>query len=404
MNPQVPTNSSTTSKIINLKDGQNRSRKTKNKLSKEQVLQILFEPLLESYATFTNPYPRMREVLRTTILTCVQRTSIDDVCSYLDKTINARTARYYLGGLKLDRIENGMNDLLRRDVIPLIKSKWIRLMIDLTNIPYYGTGKDDDTEIRKSKAKCGTSKFHAYMTVYAVVRNHRYTIAIRYVRKKEELCAVVKDTLDGILGLNLNIRQILADKEFYSTRVINYLKGIDIPFIIAIPERGCHIKALKKRQKGGRCMPWTVVNKYKERATFCLQAYQKYMKGSKVLGGGVTWFFYATYKMQKNPKWISDEYRMRFGIESSYRMMNTCRARTSSKNPALRLFFVLISFLIVNLKVLFEWMSRTDGRIDRRSSAALMRLKELCRLIRKVFEASNGWRTVRRSQQVMAGG
>jgi putative transposase len=403
MTPQTPTITSTTSEIINLKDKQNGRRKTGKKLSKEMILQILFEPLLESYYTFTDHHPRMKDVLRTTILACVQRTSIDDICSYLDDAINARTARYYLSWLKLDRIEKGMNDLLRREVLPLIKNKWIRLMIDLTSIPYYGTGKND-SEIRKSKAKDGTSKFHAYMTVYAVVRNHRYTIAIRYVRKEEELSAVVKDTLDGILGLNLNIRQVLADKEFYSTRVINYLKGIDIPFIIAVPERGCHIKALKNRQKGGRCMSWTIRNSRKEKATFCLQAYQKYMKGSKVLGGGATWFFYATYKMQKNPKRISDEYRMRFGIESSYRMMNTCRARTSSKDPALRLFYVLISFLIVNLKVLFEWLSRTDGRMDRRTSASLMRLKRLCRLIRKVFEAPREWRNVHRSQKVMAGG
>jgi len=404
MTPQVPTNTSTTSKIINLKAGQNRSRKTKNKLSKELVLQILFEPLLESFRTFTNPFPRMTEVLRISILACVQRTSIDDICSYLDKTVNARTARYYLSWLRLDSIEKGMNDLLRRDILPLVKNKWIRLIVDLTHVPYYGYAMKDDTEIRKSKAKDGTSRFHVYLTVYIVVRNHRYTIAIRYVRKKEELCSVLKETLDEVLGLKLNIRQILADKEFYSTKVINYLKGLDIPFIIAVPQRGYYIKALKKRRKGARCVPWAIVNPQRERATFCLQCYQKYMKGSKVLGGGATWFFYATYKMQKNPKRISEEYRRRFGIESSYRMMNACRARTSSKNPALRLFFVLISFLVVNLKVLFEWFSRSDGRMDRGSSAALMRLKRLCRLIRSIFERTRGWHCRRSNQQIMAGG
>jgi putative transposase len=297
-----------------------------------------------------------------------------------------------------------MNALLRRDVLTLIKDKWVRLIIDFTNIPYYGSEMKDPSEIRKSKAKSGTSKFHAYMTIYAVVRNHRYTIAIRYIRRKEELASVLKDAMTDILGLNLNIREVLADKEFYSTRVINYLKSIDIPFIIAVPERGYYIKALKVRRKGARYIRWTVKNKHQERATFCLQCYQTYMKGSKILGGGATWFFYATYKLPKNPKRISQEYRKRFGIESTYRMMNTCRARTSSKNPALRLFFVLISFLIVNLKVMVEWLFRTDGRTGRKRSTALMRLKRLCRYIRKVFEALFDERTSRKNQHVVAGG
>ena len=404
MTPQVPTTNRTTSKIINLKDDPNDHRKSKKKLSKELTLRILFEPLFAAYRTFTDEFSRMEEVLRIVILASVQRSSIDDICSYLDDAMNARTARYYLSWLNLEKIEKGMNELLRRDILPLIKDKWVRLAVDFTNIPYYGKEMKDESEIRKSKAKDGTSKFHAYLTIYAVVRNHRYTIALKYIRRKEELSSVLKDTMDDVLRLGLDIREILADKEFYSTKVINYLKSIDIPFIIAVLERGKPIKALKDRRQGARCLPWTVKNNQGEEATFCLQCYQTYMKGSKVLGGGATWFFYATFKVPMNPKRISEEYRRRFGIESSYRMMNTCRARTSSRNPALRLFFVLTSFLVVNLKVRVEWLFRTDGRDKRTESTARMRLKRLCRYIRKIFEALIEWRMRRRNQPVMAGG
>jgi IS4 transposase len=42
-------------------------------------------------------------------------------------------------------------------------------------------------------------------------------------------------------------------------------------------------------------------------------------------------------------------YRRRFRIETSYRQLHQVRARTSSRNPALRLLLVGLALLIVNL-------------------------------------------------------
>jgi putative transposase len=61
------------------------------------------------------------------------------------------------------------------------------------------------------------------------------------------------------------------------------------------------------------------------------------------------WFAYVTYRIRTQPLQIFQFYRRRFGIESSYRQMNRVRARTSSTNPALRLLFVGVAFLILNL-------------------------------------------------------
>jgi IS4 transposase len=41
-------------------------------------------------------------------------------------------------------------------------------------------------------------------------------------------------------------------------------------------------------------------------------------------------------------------YRRRFGIETSYRQMNQVRARTTSRNPAIRLLLVGLAFVIFN--------------------------------------------------------
>jgi IS4 transposase len=64
---------------------------------------------------------------------------------------------------------------------------------------------------------------------------------------------------------------------------------------------------------------------------------------------GREFFIYAVYKLQLSLQLIHDDYRLRFCIESSYRMKNQCRIKTTIKNPIIRFLFVALSFLIVNV-------------------------------------------------------
>ncbi|MBL1209112.1 hypothetical protein [Geminocystis sp. GBBB08] len=74
-----------------------------------------------------------------------------------------------------------------------------------------------------------------------------------------------------------------------------------------------------------------------------------------------------TNKIKINIEQIHSCYRKRFGIESSYRMKNICRIRTTTKKPVWRLLFVGISFLLVNIWVKILWKKvskpRKGGRL-----------------------------------------
>ncbi|MEM9155437.1 MAG: hypothetical protein AAGB13_10405 [Cyanobacteria bacterium P01_F01_bin.33] len=63
---------------------------------------------------------------------------------------------------------------------------------------------------------------------------------------------------------------------------------------------------------------------------------------------------------------LPQHYRTRFGIETSYRLKNQCRIRTTTKNPVLRLLFVALAFILVNLWVWLLWtfvsLTRCGGR------------------------------------------
>ena len=369
--------------VIKVGNAKKRAKRGAKGPSFKKILDNLLTPLVDAFEEFTYNFPSIEEVVKTSILACVETISIDAVCQNIDTSLTARTVRHYLGCLQKEKVEKGVNQLLRSKVIDLVKDKWVRLAADFVQLPYYGDPYRDENELMTGAAKKGTMTFHSYFTVYAVVRNQRYTIAIRHVKKNELKHEIFRDTIDEILGLGLNIKVILLDKEFYQVGIINYLKERELPAIIAAALWGKKIKELRVRRKGSRSVPWKLK---RGKARFTLQCYLKYTKGSKVQGGGATWLFYATVNIKEDPRRTSKIYRRRFGIESSYRMMNGCRARTSSRNPEIRLFFVLIALMIVNLKVLLEWLSIKDGRISREESTRLMRMTTLTRLIRITLE------------------
>jgi putative transposase len=71
---------------------------------------------------------------------------------------------------------------------------------------------------------------------------------------------------------------------------------------------------------------------------------------------GVKHFAYILIgQLKLSPQQLFEEYRRRFGIETGYRLMNTMRARTTSKWVALRLFLVALALLLLNLWHYVKW-------------------------------------------------
>ena len=86
--------------------------------------------------------------------------------------------------------------------------------------------------------------------------------------------------------------------------------------------------------------------------------YKKGKRGQK----GLEYYVYVTYKVTTSLNHIYQCYRQRFGIETSYRLKNLCRIRTTTKKPALMLLFVGISFILVNIWVDLLWRKISKPR------------------------------------------
>jgi putative transposase len=162
-----------------------------------------------------------------------------------------------------------------------------------------------------------------------------------------------------------------------------------IPAIIRGKQGG--IRALLRGRKSYSTTYTMRSPKYGE-ATYRIALVCKYNKG-RYKRNKIEWFAYVLLgNIQMPLLHIYEEYRLRFGIESTYRLMNKVRIRTSSRNPGLRLLFVSIALTLVNIWVFLKWAyvsyPRSGGRDVRSELFPLTMFKQfLLEAIKAIYGA-----------------
>jgi len=83
----------------------------------------------------------------------------------------------------------------------------VEVCADLHLRPYYGD-EDDTDGLYHSEAKRGTTSFHAYATLYARVRNKRYTLAVRRLEDGDTASSVLAEFLGVLDGLDTEVKAV----------------------------------------------------------------------------------------------------------------------------------------------------------------------------------------------------
>jgi putative transposase len=279
------------------------------------------------------------------------------------------------------------------------KRKRLRLAIDLTLIPYHGEAEADAKEIYRSKAKDGTSHFHAYASAYLVLAGERFTVALTPVAKNEKMQVVVQRLLGLARKSGIRPKLLLLDRGFYSVGVIRYLQAARVPFLMPAIARGrkptkdrpaSGISAFQLRKKGG----WgehTLRDGRKRTATVGICVYCGNYRGQWKRHGRFAWVYAYWGWKPRSPRQVADTYRLRFGIETSYRQMNEARIKTCSRSPLLRFLFVAIALLLRNVWVWFHWEVLSSPRRGRRQlNLERLRFKTLLFWLLQVAVAALG--------------
>ena len=309
------------------------------------------------------------ELLEVLMYASVHQTSMDTTCLELDGAPSGNRVREVLLAALPKRpvLQRALNTILRRQVHrSLFKGKRdYCIAIDITLIPYHGHVNPDDPTVVRAHAKAGTNQFHGYATVAIVHHRQRYVLALRFVQPHEPMVAIVRDLLDRVRRLNLRIRRVLLDKEFYAVEVFRTLDRRHLAYVIPVPIKrskpGKKPTALQALCQGRRSYttPYTMHPTQGRHYGISLMLVKRNRRRhqKKV----VRWFVYAVAGLpaQITPHGVFELYRQRFGIETSYRQLHQVRARTSSQNATLRLLFVGLALILLNLYVTLRMAVQT---------------------------------------------
>jgi hypothetical protein len=333
---------------------------------------------------FDSPLYEPDDIWHVLILAAAQGRSIDSAPADLACAPSASTVRYQLRNhlfaeLDLVALEQHLNAALVCQLPPGIKGSRQRIAIDLTLVPYHGEPLKDPNEVRRGEAKSGTTHFHCYASAYVIRHHQRVTLALTYVLKGEPLSTILTRLLDRLKAFDIEPKRLYLDREFFNVELLRLLKLKPFTTILPIPVRGKRLRSLFKGRQSYATSYEVRSPKLgqEEVAVYIVCRYAKGRRGKHRLEH----LPYAVIGQFDRPVAAArQEHRARFGIESSYRLGNVLRPRTSSRDPKLRLLLMGLSAILVNLWVYLKWTAAgvpRPGRGGRTVHDKLLRLSRL---------------------------
>ncbi len=331
-------------------------------LSAQDIYQLVSATLQEHLQLdMENRTYNAQDIWDVLVAASVERISIEMASQLLEAAPSGTMVRTVvkqmlqdMGGLTA--VEHQVNELLTAKLPrKLFKSK-LPVAIDLTELPYHGQEAEKDPLVRRGRAKSGTTHFYVFATLYVVKKNRRYTLAIVLMRQEEKAQDVLERLLAHAQRLNLRIKRLYLDRGFDNNGLVAYLKAQSFPTIMPLVVRG--------KKGGSRALlvgRKSYTTSYKRSSTIYGQETLplfivcKYSKGKYKRHGVFRFAYIVIGTLKRQPAQVAEEYRRRFGIETSYRLMNTVRARTTCKIATFRLLLVALAFLWLNLWQYVKW-------------------------------------------------
>src|SRR5579871_252998 len=230
------------------------------------------------------------------------------------------------------------------------------LAIDLHRVPYYKRGRTPPPHARKGQRVQGTRWAHDYASISLLRKGQYYVVALTPYDPGESLADVTRRLLRQAAQLGFSPRYVFMDRTFWSAEVFRYLQQARTPFVLPVLARG------KKASKPGgptgtrvcfEARPtgtysYRITSRQGHRATVTILVQRHNHAGRKGQHGRYAWA-YAVWRVDlATARSAQASYRRRFRIESSYRLLETGRGRTSSRDEGLRLWYIVLAVLLVN--------------------------------------------------------
>jgi hypothetical protein len=389
--------------------------RTEPKLTDRSALDSTTDLLTEQFPLEADGYLcETADVWRVVVAAAARRSTIEATSHHLAQAPDSNTIRGYLNEAfapaDIPALQIASNAALASQVPGWLTTRPQEIACDLHDEPYYGKVQpadpdhpeaDPDYWVCRGEARAGTTYFYRCASAYVMRRGVRFTLAVKFVHPGETMADVLKWLLERVAALQVTIQRLYLDKGFCSIPVIRdglWLAFPELPVIMACPIRG------KRDGKGTRAL-CQGRGSYRTTHTFAnpdygqltvplgvVKTFSKRRNGTRK----VTWLIYVLLNLPELPlRTVRKLYRRRFGIESSYRLLEQVRIRTSSNNPGVRFLYMAVALLLASIWIALHWKYlRLRGSGPRRVASQYFRLDSLRTFLLHAVEAIYGVVTV----------
>ena len=180
-------------------------------------------------------------------------------------------------------------------------------------------------------------------------------MSLEKLKTPQELAAI----RDGLNGQGRKLVFTNGVFDLLHVGHVRYLQQARRPFLMPMvchgrkadhplgPSASNVFKAMKK----SGFYEYTIQNGKKDKATVSVCVKRARYKNKHGKRKCETWVYAYWGIKPKQVDWVKDTYRRRFGIETSYRQMNQCRIRTTTKKFHVRFLYAASGLLLRNLWV-----------------------------------------------------
>ena len=326
----------------------------------------------------------------TVLQAAVEQTSVHDVTKQTANTPCSDRVLEWLATVNHEEFEDAVNEALATQARQmLLKATPRSICLDYVDIHYHGCHFRTPAELCRTTPRDGTGKCHRYCVAFVICRNKPLILAFTWAHSDETKADAAERVLGRVVDLGLTIECLLSDRGFASAAGIADMQTI-APMIAPLIRRGKKLAQLLDTQVSY----WAEYAMYEGTARevrFPLAVCVSYRQGKRGKKGLLVRAYAACDQTDRTPKQVEQKYNQRSAIETSFRTSKEALAKTSSRNPGIRLVYVGVAFLLRDLWVLVQWAVLARPRRGGRALPSWFAFKRFCKWISHSLDERLGW-------------
>jgi hypothetical protein len=214
------------------------------------------------------------------------------------------------------------------------------VIVDITEEDYYG--RVEGLWLHPWTGKEGVKAHFKFLVCCVKYRNRKYPLAVRMLPIGAYIADEIGELLESCKRAGLVARTVLFDRGFYSADIIRELNERDVQYLVFARKSPLFKNMLDATEHSVRVEHTIVLNKNKTKTK--IPTTITLVKNVR----DHDWIFATNLNLSGRD--IVARYRVRWNIETDFRVQDEARIKSKSKRPEVRLFYFLVGCLL-----LFVW-------------------------------------------------